>query len=216
MTIAATPDEWFGYLQQREALGIRLIHQSQNNPEISDRMSAGFVGGGGIWTLGVRYRGATEYWMARWELWNKDAPEQRIWRVTYGRVGRQVGTISASIESTAVRSDLISALLQIRAFSMMHNCRDFTEFFSRALNSLKDSSSEYGYHKDLWIKGTLTDSSRALLDAAQSAWVFGGMGSWNDMLFNGDDEREYERVSEQLFSAVTGAICAAANETDAG
>jgi hypothetical protein len=211
--IAATPDEWFQYLRQRKALGIRLIHQRQNRPEISDRMSAGFVGGGGIWALLVRFRGATEYWMARWELWKEGDSEQPIWRVIYGRVGRRPGMISPNLESRAVRADLTSALLQIQAFSVKHNC-GFTEFFSRALESLKENSSEYGYHKDLWIAGSLSESSRSLLDAAQSSWVFGGMHSWNDMIFEGDDEQEYERVSDQLFSALTGAICFVASETD--
>jgi hypothetical protein len=41
------------------------------------------------------------------------------------------------------------------------------------------------------------------------------MGSWNDMSFEGDAGKEYETASEQLFSALNDAICAAANETDA-
>jgi hypothetical protein len=52
-----------------------------------------------------------------------------------------------------------------------------------------------------------------MLDAAQSAWVFGGMGSWNDMSFDGEEQREYEEVSEQLFTAVNNAICVATNES---
>jgi hypothetical protein len=211
--IADSPDEWFSYLKQREAHGIRLLHERQNLPGISDRMSAGFVGGGGIWALGVRFRRGTEYWMARWEVCDQNDPDRPVWKVTYGRVGRQIGTVPSLIESTAVRSDLISALLQIRAFAEKHDCKDFTEFFSRALDSLNENSSKHGYHNDLWIAGTLSESSCAIIDAAQSAWVFGGMGSWNDMIFSGDDEMEYERVSDQLFSALTGAICFAANET---
>jgi hypothetical protein len=39
------------------------------------------------------------------------------------------------------------------------------------------------------------------------------MGSWNDMGFDGDDAREYEEASEELFSAVNAAICVAANES---
>ena len=65
------------------------------------------------------------------------------------------------------------------------------------------------------MPGTLPDSTLAILDAAQSGWVFGGMGSWNDMAFHGEVEKEYARVSERLYSAITDAICAAANETDA-
>lgn len=50
-----------------------------------------------------------------------------------------------------------------------------------------------------------------LLDACQSAWVFGGMGSWNDLAFDGAAQVEYEQVSERLFHTVVDVIQTAAN-----
>ena len=58
--------------------------------------------------------------------------------------------------------------------------------------------------------------ANAILDACQSCWVFAGMGSWNDMGFDGDDQKIYEEVSERLFQSATGAIVAATNSTFAG
>jgi hypothetical protein len=52
-----------------------------------------------------------------------------------------------------------------------------------------------------------------LLDASQKAWVFGGMGSWNDLGSEGDDQKLYERLSDRLFRAVNEAIEAAATST---
>jgi hypothetical protein len=69
----------------------------------------------------------------------------------------------------------------------------------------------HGYHKDLLPEGVIQDSATTLLDAVQSAWVFGGMGSWNDMGFDGDDQSEYIRVSEQLFQALNETIEEATN-----
>jgi hypothetical protein len=65
---------------------------------------------------------------------------------------------------------------------------------------------------DAW--GALSRLDR-ILDGAVGSMVFGGMGSWNDMDFAGDAGREYAEVSEQLFSVLNDAICAATNETDA-
>src|SRR5881398_775261 len=85
--LAQNPDEWFSYLKEQHALGIRLIRRAQNIPQISDRMSAGLVGGGGTWMLEVPLlKNRSELWQARWEVWNQNAPDRRIWRVTYGRV----------------------------------------------------------------------------------------------------------------------------------
>jgi len=48
-------------------------------------------------------------------------------------------------------------------------------------------------------------------DASRSAWVFGGMGSWNDMGFEGAAREEYESVSEDLYQTVNDTIVAAVN-----
>jgi hypothetical protein len=213
--VADTPDEWFEYLARKQTLGVRLVHQRQNDPRISDRMSAGFVGGGGFWALGVRYPASTDYWRARWEVWNQNAPEQRIWRVTYGLVAKQPATSIADQNRSEALVAFKAALARIHAFSLAHDCGGFTGCFARAMQSLTEMRAVHGYHKDLYVPGILSKSSQAMLDAAQSAWVFGGMGSWTDMGFDGDDGKEYEEASEQLFTALNDAVCAAANESDA-
>src|SRR5262249_10583126 len=49
--VAETPDQWFQYLQRLGARGLRLSCTPQNEPNFSDRETAGMVGGGGIWVL---------------------------------------------------------------------------------------------------------------------------------------------------------------------
>jgi len=60
----------------------------------------------------------------------------------------------------------------------------------------------HGYHKDLVVNGVVPELATCLLDACQSAWVFGGMGCWNDMSFESTDQAEYDRLSEELFNAL--------------
>lgn len=51
-----------------------------------------------------------------------------------------------------------------------------------------------------------------LLDACQSAWVFGGMGSWNDIWI--EDENilnEYKIVSNNLYSSLISTIIQSVN-----
>jgi hypothetical protein len=152
--------------------------------------------------------------MAHWEVWNQNAPHQRIWRVNYDLVASQAGSPPVGPDRSDVTAEFKAALTRIHTFSQRHNCGEFTDCFRRALAALSGSQTRHGHHKDLCVPGTLSALSEAMLDAAQSAWVFGGMGSWNDMGFDGADAKEYERVSEQLFSVLNEAICVAANETD--
>lgn len=210
--VAENPDDWFKVLVGGGASAVRIVREAVNNPLISDRMSAGFVGGGGQWMLAVNYpTGVSDYWLARWEVWNQQAAEQRIWRVTYGLVARDKTPSPADPNYSDVKTAFELALTRIHAFSLKHKCDGFTECFARAIQSLREESSACGYHKDLYLPGLLSRSDEAMLDAAQSAWVFGGMGSWNDMGFDGEEQQEYEAASDQLFTAVNNAICVAAN-----
>src|SRR5262249_11009929 len=145
-----------------------------------------------------------------WEVWNKKAPGNRIWRVTYTRLPSEVVGRAAAADLEEVRRRLQEALVGIRAFALAHDCRSFAECFSRALESLT-TNSPHGYHRDLSPGGVLDATATATLDACQSAWVFGGMGSWNDLGFDGQDQEEYERLSESLFQVVILAITTATN-----
>jgi hypothetical protein len=87
-------------------------------------------------------------------------------------------------------------------------CDPFTQNFERALETLARDGGTAAFHRD-FFRGPLPRDAARVLDACQHASVFGGMGSWNDMGFDGADGRDYERVSENLFSAINAAVPAA-------
>ena len=211
--VARSPDAWFAYLHAADISAIRLARTPQHHPRIPERMSAGFVGGGGTWAMeAVQQNGQRAIWLSRWEVWNQNAPELRIWRVSYGRVSvrRAAAAPVTALESLAGR--FRSALADIHRFSERHNCAGFTARFSKAIETLDaEGEKRHGHHQDLAPDGCLPALALRLLDACQSAWVFGGMGSWNDMAFDGEAQVEYERTSEQLFLTLNEVIQAAAN-----
>lgn len=77
--------------------------------------------------------------------------------------------------------------------------------------SIRTGRNVTGITKDLVLNGVVPELATFLLDACQSAWVFGGMGSWNDMSFEGADQAEYDRLSEELFNTLNETIQTAAN-----
>lgn len=213
--VAPDPDAWFAHLAARGARGVRLLRRSQDLAWISDRMTAGLAGGGGDWMMAVRYAGKTEYWTSRWDVWDQDAPLQKIWRVRYFLASTHRSEPEPRRRLEGALPALKLALEQIHAFAKRKDCRGFMDCFQRATLTLERAMPLYGYHRDLCPEDMATPAALAVLDAAQSAWVFGGMGSWNDLAFEGEDSKDYERVSAELFSTLNDAICAAANETDA-
>lgn len=213
ITMATTPNEWFEHLKSKGVVGIRLSRTAQNKPGISDRMSSAFVGGGGNWAMeAFQPDGKAAIWLSRWSVWNQNAPERRIWRVDYARVSQIPRQMAGSTDLESAGARLRSVLAEIHRFSEKHNCGGFTACFARAMETLDSHGAKrHGYHKDLVVNGIAAELSTCLLDACQSAWVFGGMGSWNDIGFVGTDQAEYDRVSEQLFGVLNETIQIAAN-----
>ena len=75
---------------------------------------------------------------------------------------------------------------------------------------LEEVEPDLGYHHDL-VPPDWYAEARRVLAAARRAWVFGGMGWWNDVSFEDDALlKDYESVSVDLYSAVVDAIAAAA------
>lgn len=211
VTLAESSEIWLQQLGPRGILGLRLHQRAQNiASEFPDRMSSAFAGGGRLWRIeGLRRDGTSEFWLSKWEVGNRDATDRRIWRVTYGLCEVSPTTAFNLRSLSAILSDLRGALTEIRAFSEVNHCGGFTRCFEVALTALDNPNADIGYHKDLYPPGKLNDLAVSLLKAAQSAWVFGGMGSWNDMGFEGSTQAEYERVSERLFELLNEAVEAA-------
>jgi hypothetical protein len=207
-----TPNEWFAFLRGERTRGLRLIYKPQNKPMISDRMSAGFVGGGGAWSIEAVAGSASTHWVGDWKVWDQHAPEQRIWKVAYRNIAAGPMATSPVQDPAPTTQRLLASLRAIRAFSHREKCDPFTGLFDQAIDTLSGPAHQcHGYHRDLSPAGFLNADSVMLLDAAQPAYVFGGMGSWNDLGFHREKQEEYERLSQDLFDALNVSIVEATN-----
>ncbi len=212
--VADSPDTWIQRLSKCSIVALRLHQRAQNQPQISDRYSSGFAGGGRLWRIeALRQNSSSEFWLNKWEVGNRDSPDRKIWRVTYGlcELSKTMQMPLRGLDD--ILADLRLALTAIRSFSETNKCGNFTVCFTNALRALDEPQADIGYHKDLFPPGTLSDAAQSILKTAMTAWVFGGMGSWNDMGFNGETQIEYERVSDRLFDLLNEAIEAAATSS---
>jgi hypothetical protein len=191
--VAQTPDDWFAWLAKMRCVNVRL---------------------GAAWALEVRTaNGRRESWTGRWEVGDRNAADSRIWRVWYRSAGR--ARRSENLPLGEARAQLTAVLEEIHEFAGAEKVEPFAGSFQHALDSLAGGR-RTGYHQDLAPTGFLSDEASAVLDACQSAWVFGGMGSWNDLGFKGEAQRRYLDLSERLLTALTSAIVAAVNESGSG
>ena len=209
---APDPLRWFEQLRADGVLGLRLRYGASPLSRISDRMSVALMGGGGSWIVETVKHGSLDEWRSEWKLGDRDHPQKKIWHVTYGRTREDGPLVAPRPGQSSVRGELTSTLAAVSQFAWRKELDAFARLFDQALQALQSDDPLAGqFHSDLAPAAALGLPSRQLLGAASAAWVFGGMGSWNDLGFEGVDGRTYEALSERLFAAIVRAIVEGAN-----
>lgn len=207
---------WLQELRKSGVQAIRMTHgpSKQNLVGTTDRMLVGFIGGGGRWLLETTGTNGSDYWEGRWELGDRDRADKKIWQVTYGRIAtNHVSSPQTSIDLESMRQRLAKNLTDICAFARRRNLEGFANAFASGLANLGSSTPGIAlYHSDL-LTPEMSLAAAQLISAAESSWVFGGMGSWNDLGFEGEDQTTYEDLSEDLYNLVNESLCSAANST---
>lgn len=210
---AKDPNAWFKKLNETGVVQLRVRYISTNKEEISDRMSVAFVGGGGRWLIEAVKPTKSDFWEARWEVGDRDDPEQNIWHVKYGRILRNSNQPEQPLPLAAeVKERLKETLQRISDFAHTNDCSNFGECFDRGLKALDEPPIASDKEYKIFPAGYAPPEYHQLLNACQRAWVFGGMGSWNDMGFNdAATHKEYEDLSDKLFNLINLSLIVASN-----
>jgi hypothetical protein len=210
------PLSWFAKQKDEGVIGFRLVHIPVNKPMISDRQSAGFVGGGGRKIIEAVHDKTMDGWESGWRVGDQNDPDRNIWHVNYARIGQGIERRDIiPLHPVGLMRLLNDTLVDTAVFARKHEyAAGWVEMFDAAMMALKsDAALATSFHfKD--YEAMIPDvRARRLLAAASAGWVFGAMGSWNDMSFEGEVQKEYEAVSDKLFGLMIDAIVTAVNST---
>jgi hypothetical protein len=168
--------------------------------------TAGSVGGGGLWTMTTYCaNGEALQWRTREQIGDRAAKDGRIWRTTT-YVAWVDGTEPPAVVPPALAERALRAQLVLAEKYAAEHAPQFAGNFVRALRSLDGKRS--GHHQDLVPPGALEETAMRIIDAVQVAWVFGAMGSWNDM---GEPTGDFEKVSDTLHRTLIAVLVAATN-----
>jgi hypothetical protein len=208
--VADDPRAWLRSLQTR-CHGLRVRVARRGPAEVGDRMTVGFVDGGSRWLIeeigGVRPLS----WSGDWSFADRSVQDGQIWSVTYCAVPAG----SASEEPPrldVVEQDLRGSLQAIARFADGIGSH-FADSFRKALACLDGEACESHYHPDLAPPGLLSRQAERILAACDAGWVFGGMGSWNDGAYAGEDADVGDPLSQGLFDGLQAALAGVAGST---
>jgi hypothetical protein len=207
---------WWTELSRR---GIRRIFLNRLRPRPTtlagffEHHQAAFAGGLAVGMLAYTDTGDSEWWSGRWEVTQPKHPRQLIWTVTYhGERARGARAPTTSPEPAA--QELAQALARIRDFAQKENVDFWVPWFADALELLSSPAPSPPDFPDLLPGSGYPLRSRQMLSAVARGWVFGGMGSWNDI--GTSDQAAYDEVTRTYFDAVVNAAVAAVNAFEPG
>lgn len=207
---------WLAKQKSEGVLGFRLVHIPVNKPLISDRHSAGFVGGGGPKLVEAVHAKTMDGWEAGWTVRDQKDPDRKIWQVKYARIGEGLERRDIVPNNlTCMVQTLQDALVDIAVFARRHDqSKDWAETFDQATTVLKSKTPLDSSYSLKGSEAMLPDlRAQQLLAASDIGHVFGAMGSWNDLGFEGEAQQEYEKLSDRLFQVVIESITTAVNST---
>lgn len=213
IVLAEDPNAWFQFLKKNQIESLILDFAPLDKGIKESRESMGFIGGGGRWLISSIKGENAEIWEGGW-IAPKENETRDNWTVTYGRIAKEWSLPNPEIFSSIDQShkNLKSALKSIIQFAKDQNLEEFVEIFNKGLTCLSSELPNVNvYHKDLLIEENYSLKARQVLAACQTAFVFGAMGSWNDMTYEGKTQERYDKLSNALFSSIMKSICTVVN-----
>lgn len=217
VVIAENPIKWFIYLAEQGCKALRLYYQgTDGSTGVQDHKLAGMIGGGGSWFIEVIHTDYSDFWYGVWEVNRENAPDNQIWAVDYRLLQPRTAIRNQQLDLDMQKEKLAEALTEIEAFAYEMQVENFAKVFARANASLNDPHPEMGYyHTNLLPENNYSITARQTLFSAARAWVFGGMGSWNDMGFAAEySQQRYEQLSAKLYNAINDSVIASVNHPE--
>lgn len=201
---------WLKGLKKSGASRLRLV-VFDKAPSAEPPQVAVAYEGGGQWAL-LSDGDLPTLWVPSWTYANPHHRDNRVWNIRYTGHAVDTSVTPHWPEVTAATEALRHQLVGAADFARANELAYWASWFDGALAQLEAESPEIAYHPDIAPRDAISAEAHRLLAMAVQAWVFGGMGTWNDLWL--DDERaqaRYDEVSSSLYRAILSACVAATN-----
>jgi hypothetical protein len=205
--VAKNTRDWFSRLRID---GIRYLKLDLLNMQhLPPPYATSLLTAGGNWVVQTDQE---RCWLANWSFINHEFRQARLWKVAY-REHDNTPVIRGFPNIEIAYRNLENSLLEAENFSEKRNF-GWEKCFGKAIELLRNPVPVQPFYTDLLPPTFENVKVRQLLAGALQAWVFGGLGSWNDMyITNNSVEQEYQQISKNLHGAVIQSVGAVTNST---
>ena len=208
-TLAPDALEWFSHLKNRGVKRIKLHWKRSQLTELPDHISAAFVGGGSNWFVEVQSDDRSDLYLGEWipPVGVVSAP----WKTHFLLVEEDIGYLEEVAFTVSEGRERVDGVLEklIEFAGKFENTKHWAKNFENARRTLTQYEPKVA--DEFLPAGIYLKETRQLIETVFRSWVFGGMGSWNDLAFSGDDQETYSSLSSELYSSLCQAIISAVN-----
>lgn len=203
---ASNVSEWFGELKKKGLQDIKLLCPYA----VKDRYLLGFSNTTESLILCFFKNAKVTYFVADWKF----DSTQKKWNILYSEYEWE----NAPSEKPHFENNIDSfrkVLSDIQKLAFQIECENFANVFGLALQILNYENKDFDKTEGLELL-QLPSQNLKIFTAANRAYVFGAMGSWNDsppyMAHEKGLDKEYETLSSELLKNIRLAILYSVNE----
>lgn len=183
--VAKDPSEWFMHLIEKRVSRLWTV--------LDDPMM-----------IQADSRSGSELWATQWE----QDEDGYGWHAVYSVKGSGQRITMPDLKQT--EEILRNALQDVFLFTVMNGLDQWQTLIAEA-TAIVNQDTMIPPNSLLPAKG-FSDQARYIFDAASTAWIFGGEGSWSALEFKDASVRaEYKELTKRLYDAVVKGIIDAAN-----
>lgn len=208
--VAYNAQEWLAHLKSVRTTRLWNVSLERKQDDIPEHVAVAFTGGVPMAIQADLPRGF-EIW---YPLWSAGGQKNSSWHVEYHSRRSHRSFALPNQSMGVVKGQLRQAVFQALTFAKRPevDASFWADWFSKSLNLLDSPSPVIPYHPDMLPDTGYNLEARQVLASGSQAFVFGGMGSWNDMGFeNPKIHAEYGNVTRTLYAVVKNAIITASN-----
>ena len=212
--IMLDPNEWYQYLKNAGCKKLRLFYKGSVDQSFAkDYKLAGLIGGGGTWFIMAVYDKHSNAWVNSSGFLQNDDAVPNKGKVNYVEAYHDLPVMDLEFDEQETKKEFQKTLKTIETFALEQDLKFWADQFAKALQVLDSPDPESGYYNNNLIpNGHYSLTARQILYAAGAAWVFGAMGSWNDLSFTKkEDQGKYDALSNRLFDVINLAVLCATN-----
>lgn len=210
VTIADHVSEWFEFLVKNKVKRLWYVVFAWDRVDLPEHIAVSFSNAVPI-AIQADLPDGFELW---YPLWKTGGQPQKPWTVEYRGLMFEKSHIYPKPELSFLKMQLNQVLTRAEEFTV-HCAEDihkWGEYFVKSQELLDSSDPVIPYYTDLLPPSGYAIEARQIIAAASQAYVFGGMGSWNDLSFkNSEVQNEYEKLSKDLYEIIKLTLAMASN-----